>query len=275
MNKKRIFIIIILIIIAGAAFLFFRQKQLAKQNGQTLRFRDFFTFSKKVTPDGGGAGNEQGGDFTNEGKTEVKDDGTSSTNSPIKTAFGTNQPFSPTISGSGGVPSGATSGGFGGEGDPNNGTGGSGGNGSNGTNGDNTPITPPGTPVDAPVCTTDDLEITFTDEEIEKLKALEARFYAIAPTLRSDQDVSVEKGNWSNYSFLNDTFADMTAYCQDATPALPEPMKRYLATPFYNDPTKNNSSFIDRTDGGREIDLDKPSNRYLGYIERFFRLNIW
>lgn len=261
---KKLFLIILIIILVVSTVIFLQRKKEAEQEGRTYGFRDFFTFSTKKVIDNGDPTGENDGDFTDPstdptapgGSDAVTPDGI-----PIKSAFTNTPPVTPPgVQGPNTTPGGQPSGG-------NNGGG----------------TTPPALPpednedpddIPAPLCRIDDLEIEFTAEEIAELKALEQEFYALAPTLRSDQDVVAERGNWSNYVFLNENFVDMTNYCEEATPKLASNIKYYRRTPFWND-SKSTDSFIGSTDGGRDIDLDRPSNKYLGYIERFFRLNIW
>ncbi len=269
MNKKRVFIIIVVLILIVLTVVFLRKRKSAQEEGRSYGFREFFTFSKKVTGDPNAPGAEQGGEFTPNENTETPTP-PGQEETPTKTAFGTNQPFSPIDSVGGNNAQGGTNpinGGVSGgtiDDDPNG--------------GDPRDIKPPTLPLDdspgGPLCSADDLEIEFTAEEIARLKELESRFYLLAPTLRSDQDVAVERGNWSSYVFLNEKFADMTNYCEDNTPGLPADMRHYVRTPFWSD-SKSGSSFVDSTDGGLDINLDKPSDKRTGYIERFFKLNIW
>lgn len=282
-TRKKIFIIILILSLVGGVFFFFRQRQIAKQSSQTRSFRDFFTFSKKITTGGGDAGTEQGGDFTTDGKTEVKEDGSTSS-SQIRTAFGTNQPFSPTSPDS---TNGPTDGGFGDAGgqlDNNNG----GGNGATGgdTGGGQNPNDPPAGPGDLtptiPDCTVDDLEITFTPEELAQLKALEQEFYAIAPTLRTDQDVQLEDTNYAEYKILQDRMAELADSCENITTKIPETLDRKVATPFYSD-SKKDAYFIDGpTPGDNVINMNcRNANNcsraplVLRWLERIFRINIW
>lgn len=266
---KKIFLIILIIILVVSTIIFLQRKKEAEQEGRTYGFRDFFTFSTKKVVDGGDPTGENDGDFTDPSTYPTAPGGSDSVTPdgiPIKSAFTNTPPVTPpgvqgpntptTPTGPGGQPSGGNNGG-----------------------GTTPPVLPPvddedSDDIPAPLCRIDDLEIEFTADEIAELKALEQEFYALAPTLRSDQDVVAERGNWSNYVFLNENFVDMTNYCEEATPKLASGIKRYLRTPFWND-SRSVGSFVDRTDGYKTIDLNRPSNKYLGYIERFFKLNIW
>ncbi len=267
---KKVFLIILIIILVVSSIIFLQRKKEAEREGRTYGFRDFFTFSTKKVVGTTDPTGETDGEFTDPatdptapgGSDTVTPDGI-----PIKSAFTNTPPVTPN-----GVQGGNTPTTPGGTTPPGGGSGPGGGT-------TTPPILPPIDDEDpddipAPLCRIDDLEIEFTTEEIAELKALEQEFYALAPTLRSDQDVVAERNNWSNYVFLNENFIDMTNYCENATPKLPSGIKRYLRTPFWND-SRSGSSFVDRTDGYKAIDLTRPSNRYLNYIERFFKLNIW
>lgn len=265
---KKVFIIIGILLVIFAIFIALRKRQLEQEGRPATRFRDFFTFNTNKTLDPDGSDGVNDGDFTDPtddptapgGSDSVTPDGI-----PIKSAFTDTPPVTPP--------------GTQGSNTPPPGTGTSTGGGQTGGNGGGStpPILPPDEDDDtppAPLCSIDDLEIEFTAGEIAELRELEEEFYLLAPTLRSDQDVLAERGNWSNYTLLNGTFIDMNNYCVEATPKLSSNIKHYRRTPFWND-SQSKDSFIGRTDGGLDINLNQPSDKRLGYIERFFRLNIW
>lgn len=101
-----------------------------------------------------------------------------------------------------------------------------------------------------PECSERDLNIEFTPEEIEKLQALEARFYAVSQYLHEDGDVNIERGNWSVFSVAGKRFTELNNYCQSVAYNINDPLLNHrVPTPFWRDestPTKDMSGFVVR-----------------------------
>lgn len=266
---KKFLIILTIIIIVVGVFFFLRKRQLERAGMPARSFRDFFALTSTQKPTGEQPGQENPGVFDPEQENPTQPL-TTPIDQPVRSAFGDTP--AGTLPSLGGTIVPNSSIGFT---DPATG----------GTLPRGPSIIPPNDNGDStlppePLCRPDDLEIEFTTDEIAQLKALEEEFYTIAPNLRSDQDVAVERGNWSEYRFLNEQFADMTQYCENtvASAGFPENLKRYLRTPFWSDSrATNNRSFVDAYsgDGTEEIDIKNPPSRRPGFIERFFKLNLW
>lgn len=102
-------------------------------------------------------------------------------------------------------------------------------------------------------CTDRDLNISFTPEEIEKLQALQARFYALSQYLHDDSDVRVEQSNWSTFRTESDRITELYNYCAGNNYngdgyKIADPLLQYrVPTPFWRDerdPSKDTNSVI-------------------------------
>lgn len=290
--KKALLIITILVIILGA-FLYFRNKNApTNPDGTKSGFKSFFNFGSKDSTTTETPGDETSSEFT-PGGGETNPDGTpnggeaggGTTTSP--SIFGTSGPFTPstgvsgggtgagsgtgtgTIGAGGGVGSGGGVGAGGGIGGGSTGSGGgiggggSGGGGTGGGGGGGTTTQ----------CTLDDTSIEFTPEEIARLRALEERFYALAPALRTDADVQAELANYGSYKLLNQKYAEMITYCENKSPLLPNSLNRRVATPLYVDASAT-AFFSDGPDADGVIDMQSPVIKFKE-IEQFFRISIW
>lgn len=271
--KKLITISIIIILVLGAFFYFSNRKTTTNTNDTKSGFRNFFNFGSKQSPSTQNPETETSSEFTPEEQVGVNEEEGSGTSTNTNYVFGNNGPFTPTTNGgigsgnginnNGEISGGIEIGGGGNTGGIDIGVGGSGSQGG----GSGTPTT------STLSCTEDDIGVEFTPEEIARLRALEDRFYALAPTLRTDGDVQAESANYSSYKLLNQKYTEMISYCENKSPLLPSTINRRVSTPFYTD-TSASAYFSDGPEADGVIDM-QSANPKLKEIERFFRINIW
>jgi hypothetical protein len=100
-----------------------------------------------------------------------------------------------------------------------------------------TPTTPPTAILPTLAsCTEADTHIAFTAEELAQLDTLSRQFYALAPTLHSDADVSSAQSAYDSFALQLSQVQELTAYARAQTPKLTDPqLKRRVATPFWNE----------------------------------------
>lgn len=275
---KKALLITIIILVLGGGFFYFKNKNNSKNpdGSSTNSFKNFFNFGSKETPAIEGPGNELDGEFTAENPDEVQpneNESSSGTRSSTSTSvFGTNGPFTP-LSTNGSIDSGNDVSGGGLSSGGNIASGGSVGSGNGVPDGTEVGSNGSGSSSGATQCTTDDTVIDFTPEEIDRLRALEQRFYALAPNLRTDQDIQAESANYSSYKLLNQKYSELISYCENKSPLLPENINRRVATPLYSDASAN-AYFTDGPDADGVIDIQSSVPK-LKEIEKFFRINIW
>lgn len=278
---KKVLLIILIIIIVFGGFLYIRGKKTATQSGKTTSgFKSFFNFGSKngtttETPD-----NETSSEFTTENPDDIATTPGSGNSSNTNTSiFGTSGPFTPSTVVSTTVGSGASVGGNDGTGGGTIGSGGgvSSGGGVGGSTGGGSTGGGSGGGVGSgggtTQCSADDTSIEFTPEEIARLQALEARFYALAPALRTDADVQAELANYGSYKLLNQKYAELISYCENKSPLLPNSINRRVATPLYVDAFAS-AYFVDGPDADGVIDMLHPVVKFKE-IEQFFRISIW
>jgi hypothetical protein len=108
-----------------------------------------------------------------------------------------------------------------------------------------TPINRPNITRQGPICSDTDLYITFTNEEKARIAKLEQRFYAIAETIASDEDVQQEESNYSNFKIRSERFAELNAMCEDVVKAGESNpfFSLRVPTPFWKD-DRSKPSFI-------------------------------
>ncbi len=272
MKKILIFILIVILVLGGLWYV--RQKKTDQGTDTTTSgFKSFFNFGTKKTTPGNEAEEGLSSDFTTP---EESPDTTAPENEPgtRTSVFGTTAPFTPgntpatagTIAGQQGATTGTIAQGGTATTGTTAGGGTSAGNGSGGTGSGNTGS--------GPICSSDDLEIDFTPEEIARLQVLERRFYDLAPNLRTDEDVQSEAGNYSSYKTLNNKYTEMIAYCENIVPQLSTTLNKRVATPLYSDSARNQEYFTDGVNPDVAINMSSPGNRPR-LIEKLFRLNIW
>ncbi len=257
---KKFLIILTIIIIVLGGFLYLRNRNSGEQTGSSSgsAFRNFFNFGNKKGSGEQNTPNETTGEFTNEDQT--KENPTVEEPEIKKPIFTTNGPIIPVTSlpeqGQNGVVDSPS----------NGGTGGNTGSTSGSPTGSGTPVG------SGSQCTEDDV-IEFTEEEIAKLRSLEERFYAIAPTLRTEEDLQNETANYSNYKLLTQKYAELTTYCENTTPLLASDLNRRVSTPLYKG-TSTNTYFANGEEPNTVIDMNNPEPK-LKEIERVFRITIW
>ena len=81
--------------------------------------------------------------------------------------------------------------------------------------GGTTAPTTPGTVTPIAVCTDADLNITFTEDELQKLQALQDRFYEVATTLHNDGDAQTQLSNYNALKSKLDRYRELNRYCVD------------------------------------------------------------
>ncbi len=264
---KRALIITGIIVALGFGFLYMRQQQRIKQGDtQASGFRGFFTFGTRNTSETNTNQGEATSTFTPPEETPSNGQTTPTpTPGTISSPFGSTTPLTPSQATNQQpiISTGTTIGGgtvstppF----NPNTGGGTSG--------------TGSGTGTGSTQCSDEELQIEFTPEEIARLQALEQRFYAIAGTLRTQDDVQAEKANYSEYKLMNQKYAEMISYCEATTPQLPSAVNKRVATPLYTDQTQNQPFFTQTGSVGGIIDLVNPTTN-TQLIEKLFRINIW
>lgn len=287
---KRILTSLLIVIILGMLILgglwLISRRQAEKAGQKPLTFREFFTvgyqgkiqapgvngeLSSDFTPGGTGTGTKGGG---------TNDVGSSTDGSNVEVSQFTGGTITPTSGDFAGQQSFGRGNSFGG------GTIGGGSDFGGGNGIGNTPTTPTGsnpqapsnptntpTTASAPVCTNADTNIAFTQDELDRLAALQKRFDAIASILHSDADVQEELSNHDALALKEARILEYTNYCEAKVPLLADPvLKRKIPTPFWH--TNNDSdSYIAGTTPGT-IDTNNLASGKAA-AERIFRINLW
>ncbi len=108
-----------------------------------------------------------------------------------------------------------------------------------------TPASVPPT-VAGPECSSADLNIEFTPEQLIQLQALQNRFYALSQTLRTDADVATETGNHDNFKAKVDTITGLYNRCVARTAQIPanSQYKLRVPTPFWHVLAQDAQGFI-------------------------------
>jgi len=92
-----------------------------------------------------------------------------------------------------------------------------------------------------PECSDRDLNIQFTQNELNKLQALQARFYVVSQDLHNDSDVNSEKQNWSTFKAEGAKITEFYNYCAGTNYdgvgyQVTNPLLKFrLPTPFWHD----------------------------------------
>lgn len=302
MKRKILIITIIILLIAlvvGGLWFFARNKA-TKNNMTPPTFKEFLGIGVSTKSTTKNTDNTESSDFTtttNNGKTVTQNTNkTSSVNNvPITSSVFTNSGVS--IDGTSGgndlnnigfgedLGNGGSFGGDGGLGGGNTGGGNSGGGG-----------VVPLPPVTAPIaqCSSEDSNITFTPEEINKLNVLKNRFYAIAETLHTDTDVASELANYDSFKARLRKITELYDYCKNspvyataqATVVASQPYGTVVSgtngainyrvpTPFWHDLTKDNQAFVHQGTNWQGIFSDPDSIFPERSIEHALRINLW
>lgn len=129
-------------------------------------------------------------------------------------------------------------------------------------------------------CSDADITISFTPEEIQRLNALQNRFYAVAGSLRSDADVARELANYGQFKAKTDQIEELYNYCQSASPSIQEPLlQTRVTTPYWRDPARDRVGYVTPWSQGISLtaQIIDPRNVVFtqGVIERIFKVNLW
>ncbi len=195
----------------------------------------------------------------------------------------TTAPLSPTddrAAGGSGTSGGSSGngGGTGGSGTGGNGGTGGGGTGGGGTGGGGSPR--------PPACSDEDLNISFTADEIARLNALQNRFYDIAGTLHTDGDIAIELANHDNFKAKAEQALELYGYCASKAPLITAaPFVTRVPTPFWRDPSKDTNGYMPAPGilramslsvylGGNPID-PRVEDRGRTIIQKIFAVDLW
>ncbi len=134
----------------------------------------------------------------------------------------------------------------------------------------------PTNPSSVPQCSEADVTITFTPSELAELKSLERRFYTIAESIRTDEDLAREVTNHDTFLIKEQQTLELLNYCKQKTPLLANPLyQRRVPTPFWYE-TGTVGGFI--VDGHNDT---LPINNFNSFtygkrrLEYSLRLNLW
>lgn len=127
------------------------------------------------------------------------------------------------------------------------------------------------------------MNITFTADEIARLRELQNRFYSIAGSLQSDASVSAELANYTAFKEKSDTLLELYGYCNAKAPLIGTVAYRTkVPTPFWRNAPKDGVGY--RYTGTLGLEPDplnahtyNPNNAQTAgsVLERIFRLNLW
>jgi hypothetical protein len=283
-----IIILIILSILLGGAW--FISRRTATRNGTTPpSFKTFLKIGGKTPapskPDDG-LSSDFGGQNPNTPPNGQATDfgggaGYSNTDNAQSSQF-TNTILSP-VTGAGYTPGGtlggADNGGGGdtdwGSGRPNGSgtTSGNQGTTTGGTSGQNTGSTTGATSND---CSDDDTNISFTPEELQRLSALQERFYTIAQNLHTDADVKNELANYDSFKVEEAQILEMTLSCKGIAQKLPAIYQARVPTPYWHDTTTDNVTFLIPLRGALPTAINSDDiNQGKTVLERLLRINFW
>lgn len=292
MRKKILTILLIIILLVLFALgLWYVARNKATKNGQVPpTFKEFLGVGVSTKPQPSGPGGELSSDFTNnnnqggadgaqgtDGSIPTIPIGTSVFTTPGYTPAGTINPPIDYNPGSGGQTGGGTSGGggpvlVGGGGDI---------------------ITPPADP-NLPECGPADLNINFTQEEIDRLNALKSRFMKIAETLNTDADVATELANYDTFKIKTQKLTELNNYCTSspvyknaqatvvasqpygvALPGTNGEINYRVPTPFWHDINKDNQALVHQGSNIKGIFSDPDFIFPERSMEHALRLNLW
>ncbi len=136
---------------------------------------------------------------------------------------------------------------------------------------------PPTRSTPLPQCSDADLNIIFTPQELADLKTLERRFYTIAESIRTDEDVAREVSNHDTFDIKGVQLQELLTYCLNKTPQLANPLyKKRVATPFWNNSSTDTLGFV--TDSIETFQPIVNLNDFgygKGRLVKALRLNLW
>jgi hypothetical protein len=146
-----------------------------------------------------------------------------------------------------------------------------------GTTGTSTPTgTGPVPGTTPPQCSEADVTIVFSPAQLAELKSLERRFYTIAESIRTDEDIAREVTNHDTFNIKGLQVLELYNTCVQKTPTLANPIyARRVPTPFWNDPNTDKGGFI--VDGTDQVVPINTNNFLYGKrrLEYSLRLNLW
>lgn len=141
------------------------------------------------------------------------------------------------------------------------------------------PNTPSSTNTPVLQCSDADVNIVFTPQELDELKTLERRFYTIAESIRTDEDIAREISNHDTFALKGQQITELYNYCIQKSDRLTSPLyQRRVPTPFWNDPRTDKPGFI--TEATKQpAALNTINTRTFDYgkqrIEYALKLNLW
>ncbi len=128
-----------------------------------------------------------------------------------------------------------------------------------------------------PQCSQADVTIVFSPAQLAELKALERRFYTIAESIRTDEDLAREVTNYDTFEVKGLQVLELYNTCMQKTPNLPNPLyARRVPTPFWNNLADDKGGFI--VDGTNDVAaINNIANLTYGKrrLEYSLRLNLW
>jgi hypothetical protein len=269
---KRILNIILIVIVIAFVILigaWLKSRNTATKNGTTpLSFREFITgknapASPTTNPDG-----SLGSVFTDTTPSTDTTEGGAPTIAVTTSTFTNTQSLNPSNRGASALldptlsPGGASSEGT------SSGT----------TTGTDVITTVPGaSTITSSGCTEADKNITFTADELSRLRALQNRFYQVATTLHTDADAAAELANYTTFRAEVDTLLELNTYCTTHVGNISDPtLKRRVPTPFWHDLAQDNLYGFFSTPGtfmGRFKGSDTAAAQR--NLEHALRLNLW
>lgn len=305
-------IVLIILLVVGGLWMVARNKA-TKNNTTPPTFREFMGLGVSTKPNNAGNNdNTLSSDFVNPPENTTTPPGSNIQNIPIATSVFTdgNGSAQPGLDiglggglggglgmggglgggiGTGGTGSGGTGGTGGGSG------GGTGSTGSGGTGGGGgIIINPPPADPNPPECSSADLNINFTPDEINRLNALKTRFFVVAETLNTDADVSTEISNYDTFKTKSKKLNELYEYCinspvyknAQATVVASQPygavvpgtngeINYRVPTPFWHDKNKDNQALVHQGSNWMGIFSDPDTIFPERSIEHALRLNLW
>lgn len=132
-------------------------------------------------------------------------------------------------------------------------------------------------------CRADDINIKFTEEEIQRLNVLQKMYDEIANSLYATDAVNAEIDNYLNYVLDKERVQELLSFCSSRAPLIADAnLKRRVPTPFWNNPSSEVETFTNikvynsdhsNPNNGQWL-VDNPKN-IVTLVERMFRINIW
>lgn len=279
--KIILILLVLLAIIATIAWLRARNTAV-KNGGEAPTFREFISGKNTNVSTPQDSTDGLSAIFVDENTATPPSSTSTPTTGAIVVSRFTSGPTTPTQQGTQGGQNtisqgGATNGNLPGGGGTGSGSGGTGGGtGGGGTGGGGS--TPP-----APACSDEDLNITFTADEISRLDTLQQQFYDLAATLHTDSDIGIELENYNNFKAKSDQINELYAYCNAKSPLITNPaFITRVPTPFWRNQTRDRNGYMSASGTVRALsDLasDAIDPRNVGgtqtIIQRIFALDLW